>query len=230
MVIIGVALKYNKLEDGRDILYLGESVRRCFQKTGALILPIVPVQDINYNSTKYNEFDELSEKEKDLIDKYLDMVDGVVFPGGFKVTPYDQYLLEKCIDRDIPTLGICLGMQLLSNYKRNFKVEEIISNINHNYKDDDTKLAHKVRINKDTLLYRILEKDEIMVNSYHRFHALENDNVVINAYSEDGYIEGVEISNKKFILGVQWHPEISYSFDENSKRIIDHFIEVCSEK
>ena len=67
-----------------------------------------------------------------------------------------------------------------------------------------------------------------MVNSYHRFHALENDNVVVNAYSEDGLIEGVEISNKKFILGVQWHPEISYKFDDNSKKILDYFMEVCS--
>ena len=228
MPTIGVALKYNSLEDGRDILYLGELVRRTFQKLGAFIIPIVPVQDINYNSTKYNEFNELTEKEKDLIDKYLDMVDGVVFPGGFKVTPYDQYLLERCIERDIPTLGICLGMQLLSNYKRDFKVELNESSINHNYKDDDTRLAHKIKIKKDTLLYKILGQDEIFVNSYHKYHCLENDKVISNAYSEDGYIEGVEVSNKKFVLGVQWHPEISYGFDDNSKKILDYFMEVCS--
>ena len=228
MPTIGVVLKYNSLADGRDILYLGEMVRRNFQEAGAFILPIVPVQDVNYNSTKYDEFEELTEKEKETIEKYLDIVDGIVFPGGFKVVPYDQYLLERCIDRDIPTLGICLGMQLLSNYKRKFLVEEIKSDINHNYKDDDNVLAHKIKIEKNTLLYKIIGKDEIMVNSYHRFHALENDNVVVNAYSEDGLIEGVEISNKKFILGVQWHPEISYKFDDNSKKILDYFMEVCS--
>ena len=230
MVNIGVVLKYTKFEDGRDIIYLGEAVRRTFQKIGCFIIPIVPVQDVSYNSTKYDEFEELTEKEKEVIDKYLDMVDGVVFPGGFKTVPYEKYLLERCIDRDIPTLCICLGMQVLSNYKRdNFLVEENNSTINHKQDSDDI-LSHKVIVNKNTLLYKILEKDEIMVNSFHRYHAVDNDNLVVSARSEDGYIEGIEISNKKFIMGLQFHPEISYEFDENSRKIIDYFINVCKNK
>jgi len=224
---IGVVLKYSELKDGRNILYLGEKVRRTFQKAGAFIIPIVPVQEVNYYSTRYDEFDELTEKDKDTIEKYLDMVDGVLFPGGFKTVPYEKYLLERCIDRDIPTLGICLGMQLISNYKRDFFTEENNSNIIHKQEDDNL-LGHKVTIKKDTLLYKILNKEEIMVNSFHKFHAMQNSEVVVNALSEDGYIEGVELTDKKFILGVQWHPEISYDFDENSKILIDYFINICS--
>ena len=227
MPIIGIVSKYSELKDGRNILYLGELVRRNFQKAGAMIIPIVPVQDVNYYSTKYEEFEELTENEKKVLEEYLDMVDGVVFPGGFKTAPYEKYLLERCIDRDIPTLGICLGMQLLSNYKRNFLVEENNSSINHNQDDNDL-LQHNVIIDRGSLLYKIIGSDNIMVNSFHKFHALENPNVFINARSEDGYIEGVEIRNKRFILGVQWHPEISYSFDDNSKKILDYFMEVCS--
>ena len=203
MVKIGIPLRYSHLEDDRCILYLAERVRRTIQKAGGFIIPIVQVQDVDYADTKYNEYEELTDGEKDTIEKYLDMVDGVLLPGGFKTTPYDKYLFKRCIERDIPTLGICLGMQLLSNYKRDFKVE----------------------LNESSI--KILGQDEIFVNSYHKYHCLENDKVISNAYSEDGYIEGVEVSNKKFVLGVQWHPEISYDFDDNSKKILDYFISVC---
>lgn len=226
MIRIGIPLKYSHLEDGRCILYLGEKIRRCFQKADALIIPIVQVQDVDYCDTKYNEFNKLNDKEKDSIEKYLDMVDGVVFPGGNKITPFDKYLLERCIDRDIPTLGICLGMQLMSCYKDDFQVFKIESSINH-FQDSDDILTHKVSIDKESILFKILKKEEIQVNSFHKFHISENEHFKNISYSEDGFIEGIEMPNKKFIVGIQWHPEISYNFDDNSKMIIDYFIDIC---
>jgi imidazoleglycerol phosphate synthase glutamine amidotransferase subunit HisH len=53
------------------------------------------------------------------------MVDGIVFPGANKITTFDEYLLERCIEKDIPTLGICLGMQLMSYKERYFKPVKI---------------------------------------------------------------------------------------------------------
>ncbi len=229
MVVIGIPLRYSHLEDGRCILYLGEKVRRSFQKVDAFILPIVQVQDVDYADCKYDEINELTDKEKEDVDKYLDMVDGVVFPGGFKTTKFDQYLLERCIERDIPTLGICLGMQLMSSYKSNFYVYPNESEINHKQENDDV-LTHKVIVNKDSYLYKILEKDEIMVNSFHRYHVGTNDYFDVSARSEDGYIEAIELKGKKFVMGVQWHPEISYDFDDNSRKIIDYFIDICKNK
>lgn len=229
MIIIGIPLKYSRLEDGRCTLYLGEKVRRTIQKAGGFILPIVQVQDYDYCDTHFNEFDELTEEEKKNIDKYLDLVDGVLFTGGNKVTPFDVYLLERCIERDIIVLGICLGMQLMSCYKRRFEVFKNDSSINH-FQDNDEEFTHEVKIKDNTLLKKIIGKDEIMVNSFHKYHIEKNDLYNVCAISSDGYIEGIELSDKKFHLGIQWHPEISYDFDLNSRKIIDAFIEACGNK
>ena len=227
MVVIGIPLRYNHLPDGRCILYMGEKIRRCIQKAGGFVLPICQVQDYDYMNTKYDEFSELTEIEKENIDHYLDMCDGVIFPGGKKITPFDVYLLKRCIERDIPTLGICLGMQLMSCVGEDFKVYKNDTDIEH-FQDDDDIMTHKVMVKKDSLLYKILEKDEILVNSFHNYHVSVNNNYLVNAYSEDGYIEGIELRDKIFHMGVQWHPEISYDFDLNSKKIIKYFIKACS--
>ncbi len=226
MSIIGIPLKYHHLDDGRCILYLGEKIRRTIQKAGGFVLPIVQVQDVDYYNTKFDQYPELNDMEKESIEKYLDMVDGVIFPGGHKVTPFDVYLLKRCIERDIPTLGICLGMQLMSCYGEFFKVYKNDTSINH-YQESDLELSHNVTIMKDSKLYEILGVEDITVNSFHHFHVEIDNQYVISALSEDGYIEGIELPDKKFHVGIQWHPEISYDFDENSKKIIDYFIDVC---
>lgn len=228
MLRIGIPLRYNHLDDGRCILYLGERVRRTIQKAGGFVIPIVPVQDVDYCDTKFDEFEELSSLEKDCIEEYLNMVDGVIFPGGHKITPFDVYLLKRCIKRDIPTLGICLGMQLMSCYQEYFRVYKNESDVSH-YQESDDGFSHEVEIFSDSKLFKILNTRRISVNSFHHYHIHITNEYVISAVSDDGYIEGIEIPSLKFHIGIQWHPEISYSFDDNSKKIIDYFIRVCIE-
>jgi len=165
----------------------------------------------------------------DNIEESINLCDGLIFQGGDSFTEYELNYLKYAHKNNIPTLGICLGMQLMSCVGEDFKVYENDTDINH-FQESDDLLTHKIQLNKDSYLYKILEKDEILVNSFHNYHVSINNNYKISAYSEDGYIEGIELKDKTFHIGVQWHPEISYDFDNNSKKIIDYFINICNKE
>ena len=114
----------------------------------------------------------------------------------------------------------------MSCYGEKFQVYPNETSINHNQESDEG-FSHKVRIHKDSLLYDILGKEELMVNSFHKYHVSIENNYQVIAESEDGYIEGICLPEKKFHLGIQWHPEISYDQDEDSRKIIQTFLEFC---
>lgn len=221
--IIGVPLRYQHLSDNRCITYMAESVRRILQKAGGNVFPIPPVQDTNYIDTKTSEFKELTLEEKQIINDNLDRCDGLFLPGGMKFTPYDRYVLEVAIEKKIPTLAVCLSMQMMSCYQEDVELGTNETGINHDQENYDV-LTHKVYINEDSKLFEIIGEREIMVNSFHKYHALENHIYKTVAISEDGLIEGIEYPANFFNMGIQWHPEVSYDFDENSRKIINYFI------
>lgn len=221
--VIGVPLRYEHSREGKCILYVTEMVRRTLQNSGGNVFLIPPVQNVNYMDTKGNEFDKLTLEEKKIISDNLDKCDGLFLPGGIKFTPHDRYILELAVEKKIPTLGVCLSMQMMSCYQEDVHMEANDTKINHNQTDYNI-LTHKVYIDKNSKLYEILGKTEIMVNSFHKYHALENHIYKTVAKSSDGLIEAIEYPANFFNIGLQWHPEISYDFDENSKKIIDYFI------
>ncbi len=81
---------------------------------------------------------------------------------------------------------------------------------------------------KNTPLYNLLKTDEIGVNTYH--HQAIKDlakELKPMAVSKDGLIEAVYLEDKKFIWGIQWHPEFNYLKEETSIKIIKEFINKC---
>ena len=161
----------------------------------------------------FNNDDSEFEKVKNVIN----MCDGIIFPGGMGIRSIDHKITKYCYDIDKPTLGLCLGAQIIGETFNG--CVKCLNNQNHNSEDE---YVHKVKIDKNSVLYKILQKDEISVNSRHNNYVYKTS-LLCSAISEDEIIEAVEDSSKKFFMGFQWHPE-SLVNDEKRKKIFNYFI------
>lgn len=229
--IIGIVSKPNIFCDQelftQQIVYDGvrnEVLRNC-----GLAIGILPTKISNkfYTSDEVvNNSDFLQSELEDLY-SLIDKCDGIIIQGGLSSDDYEIKVAKYAIDNDIPILGICAGF---NNIIRAMGGKVFaINDSKHN--NADATIAHKNNIKENTLLYDILKTNEVGVNSIHTMFANEEDikNLDISAYSDDGYVEAVELKNKKFCLGVKWHPELMTD-DEIMNNIFKYFIETCKRK
>ena len=126
------------------------------------------------------------------------LCDGIILTGGDHFVDNDFLLIHYLYERDIPTLGICLGMQAMA---LSFGGYEEIKVGNNHYLGE-----HPIVIKKDSLLFNILGQEQIIVNSRHK-SGVQNTNLTVSAKALDGVIEAVEDERKRFFLGLEWHPE-----------------------
>lgn len=140
----------------------------------------------------------------------LNKCSGIILEGGDDFTLLDLEIIKYLYEKDIPCLGICLGMQSMA-YLFDGKIGHLI-NDSHNSKD---KYVHEICINKSKIY-----KNNIVVNSRHKDYVI-NTKLDVTGRSRDNIIEMIEDNNKTFFVGVQWHPEDIN--DENSKLLFDIF-------
>ncbi len=218
--IIGIV---GRLYSGESNIICVEEIRIAVTKFDGIPILILPVdkEDLSYKNL-YSE-----EDIKDL-ERVLNLCDGFILPGGDTWYRLDEIVIDYAIRRDKPLLAICLGMQALSKVlsgEKEIAYDNTIKNntlINHLEPNKD--YVHSVIIDKNSKLYSIIGEEKIWVNSRHSYHVPELDNTLICARSSDGLIEGVELKDKKFIIGVQWHPESNLE-DKHSKKLFKSFFD-----
>ena len=153
----------------------------------------------------------------------LEGVDGLCLAGGGDVDPalygaarrpeteepdldrdrLESALLRDALDRDLPVLAICRGLQLL-NAVMGGTLEQHIEGHNHR----KLREAHEIRIAPGSRLERILGTQDYVVNSrHHQAAAKVAPGLLLLATAPDGVVEALEVPGKRFALAVQWHPE-----------------------
>lgn len=167
----------------------------------------------------------------------LDSLDAVILSGGADHNPLwmgeepspklhsinavrdraELLLTRMAFNRQMPILGICRGMQTLVIALGGHVAQDISEAHNqvgrgvfvkHSQDADRSEPTHTVRIDADSLLHDLYETESIAVNSFHHQVAdRPGDHLRTTATSEDGYIEAVESTEHKSVIGVQWHPE-----------------------
>lgn len=171
---------------------------------------------------------------KDLreIDRYIDLVDGILLSGGEDIDPAlygeentglsrevcrirdsnEMYIITEALKKGMPLLGICRGMQILNVALGGTLYQDIGSQIQTGIKhqhvmNEGNELHHDVNIVKDSALGRLYGRERIPVNSrHHQGIKRLAEGLIVNATSDDGIIEGFE-DHCRNIMAVQWHPE-----------------------
>ena len=226
--IIGIIGKVQP-QYGEDIWHRIDEVdeiRYLIVKNGGTAIMLLPTEitlKFNDNDIEYNTV--LSDEEKNELYRQIDLCDGFILQGGLYSANYEIEMAKKIIELDKPLIGICAGF---NNILRAIGTD-VIEDKTKSHDIYDKEYRHEISIIKGTKLFDLVKKEKYNVKSIHSMIAPKGNvekYARISAISYDNLVESFELDNKKFVMGIKWHPELMLE-DEFSDKLFKKFISKC---
>jgi putative glutamine amidotransferase len=184
------------------------------------------------------------------LEDFLAAIDALILPGGGDMDPAlyggrlhaqmygvdrgrdetELALARAAVEREIPTLGICRGLQVLNVALGGTLVEhlpdEIGRHLAHRGGTSGTYVQHDVEVGAGSRLAQIVGGVRLDAASSHHqaVRALGRD-LVVAGTAADGTVEAVELPRHKYLVGVQWHPEHTAARDPQQQRLFDALVQ-----
>jgi putative glutamine amidotransferase len=193
----------------------------------------------------------------DYIDSVVDRLDGILLPGSdsdvdplrYGQQPHqglgnvhpikdetDLLTLAAAERLGIPLLAICFGMQVLNVSRGGTLVQDIPSQVAGAIKHDQgaprDRASHNVKLESASRFGKLTTTNDLLVNSHHH-QAVDSigENLVPIAWSADGLVEALEDPrDDRFVVAVQWHPELGWKEDPFSQRLFKSFVSYASQR
>jgi putative glutamine amidotransferase len=171
---------------------------------------------------------------EDGIEETLDALDGVILSGGGDIDPTlyeaephpetdeprrardeaELRMLQAALERDMPVLAICRGSQVLNVARGGDLVQHLPEEVGHErHKHEPGAFSdHDVTLAADSRLGALLGEHAPVKSHHHQGYGRIGSGLREVAWAEDGVVEGLEDPEKRFALGVLWHPEEGEDF------------------
>jgi putative glutamine amidotransferase len=163
------------------------------------------------------------------VDETLDALDGLLLSGGADIDPHlygagehpdtnalrperdsaEMLLLQAALQRDLPVLAVCRGMQLLNVARGGDLIQHLpdVTGSEMHRQQAGEFAVHDVSLSPDSRVGTLLGERGTVRSHHHQGIATVGDGLREVAWADDDTVEGLEDPERSFAVGVLWHPE-----------------------
>ncbi len=225
-------IEINPIMPNNHPAYAPHDVKEAFIKLGAIPLIIAFPDDVS--------------KADQLAQDYVQLIDGLMLPGGPDVDPtfygeephpkigmtlyqkdrFEIALIKAALAADKPIFGICRGIQIMNVAMGGTLYQDLESQypelkIQHPQATLGQFATHHVELTAGSKLAKLYGQSTIKVNSrHHQAVKAVGKGLKVTAVAPDGVIEGMESTDTDLFLGVQWHPENMWQQEDPQQLVV----------